>query len=547
MADVHANTTRIAVCRHCNQLLSRPDIEIRASVIPDTLGCHGLGPSQAVVVEETVTATLADIAELDQEISRLQAALVELQCKRASLQSFANAHQSLLNPITRLPTEVLSRIFQQCIIVCWLDKTDVPYRYERFDDTPLKIAAVCRHWRNIALSTPRLWVAMTFMLRPKDIKRQIKLAQMWISRSGNAPLSIHLSSYANYRDPMRKFMVLIGSTSGRWRHFYCKISLPMLQCISSIKQRLPLLETLMFNFWEEDDKALTTPIDIFAQAPRLRTLRAGRDINHLSITLPWKQLRTIIHRFREYPAQNLRDLLALASDVEYYDLHLGEMTGSMAVSSSHSPATVQLENLRSFAVSFRGSDPVSFFKAVHMPGIQSLSLATTKNVSWDIMTPCLVSICSQSSLEKLALNTQLSIYDSGDSLPSQHAVQILKAAKRLRHLEVPESGMSFMSAEFMEIFGQLDPSGTPTLGPNMETLLFCQHNNIDYELVAQALLSRCLPGRPSILKTITILCFQTQTLKVIMDKWQGLPCWGQLQSVGIEVQVREWNTYESWW
>ncbi|KZP10521.1 hypothetical protein FIBSPDRAFT_838361, partial [Athelia psychrophila] len=119
-------------------------------------GCGGLAPSQTALVNETVTATLADISELDREISRFRAAIEELGLKRTALQSFADAQKSLLSPVSRLPAEVLSQIFQQCVIVPWTD-----IRWDRYYPSnirpPMAIASVSRPWRDVALSTPRLW------------------------------------------------------------------------------------------------------------------------------------------------------------------------------------------------------------------------------------------------------------------------------------------------------------------------------------------------------------------------------------------------------
>ncbi|KZP04485.1 hypothetical protein FIBSPDRAFT_767383, partial [Athelia psychrophila] len=154
-------------------------------------GCGGLAPSQTALVNETVTATLADISELDREISRFRAAIEELELKRTALQSFADAQKSLICPVSRLPAEVLSQIFQQCVIVPWMDpdiRRDGDYCGD--NKTPMAIASVSRPWRDVALSTPRLWSAISLVLRPKDAKQHIALASMWFSRSGDSPLSI---------------------------------------------------------------------------------------------------------------------------------------------------------------------------------------------------------------------------------------------------------------------------------------------------------------------------------------------------------------------
>ncbi|KZP10520.1 hypothetical protein FIBSPDRAFT_717320, partial [Athelia psychrophila] len=146
--------------------------------------------SQAALVKGTVAETLADISELDREISRFRAAIAELELKRATLQSFANFHKALLNPVSRLPAEVLSQIFQQCVIVPWTDTARDAKYYPGDNKTPMAIASVGRQWRDVALSTPRLWSAISLVLRPKHAKQHIALASMWLSRAGNSPLSI---------------------------------------------------------------------------------------------------------------------------------------------------------------------------------------------------------------------------------------------------------------------------------------------------------------------------------------------------------------------
>lgn len=143
MADIDPDATVSVVCHHCDRSISltRPDINIRASSIPDTLGCTALTPSQAAAVYETVSTTAADISELNHDITRLQRAIEELLRKRTALQCFANDHKSLFNLVARFPAEVLSQIFQ-CIVVPWLEGS----LYGRFDKTPLMVASVNWHW-----------------------------------------------------------------------------------------------------------------------------------------------------------------------------------------------------------------------------------------------------------------------------------------------------------------------------------------------------------------------------------------------------------------
>ena len=282
MAD--ANTDVSTACYHCHHSLTRPDIELRASSIPATLGCNGLAPSQIAADNETVCATQADISELDSAIGRLRAATKELEDKQ----------KALLNPITRLPAEVLSQIFQQCVIVTWLGRTTESFnKYLDLDKTPLRLAGVSRHWRNVALNSPRLWSNFSLLLRPKDTKRHIELATMWFSRSGNSPLSIHLTTLSEYRDPMRKLMRIFASNCGKWRYIYLRLPLPMLRiCMSSVKSRVPMLEVLSFDLWSHQ-KVPLVPLDALAHTPRLRDLSIGPLVASQSLIIPWDQPRDL--------------------------------------------------------------------------------------------------------------------------------------------------------------------------------------------------------------------------------------------------------------
>lgn len=119
------HATVSVVCLYCDQPMSlaRPDIKLHPSPISETLGCRCLAPSNVAAVNDTISATLSDISELDHAITRSQAATKELQSKQTSLQSSVQNRMNLLNPIAHLPTEVLARIFEHCVIVPCLGET----------------------------------------------------------------------------------------------------------------------------------------------------------------------------------------------------------------------------------------------------------------------------------------------------------------------------------------------------------------------------------------------------------------------------------------
>lgn len=83
-------------------------------------------------------------------MARTQAALNQLAPVRQQLHQSLIHYQSLIAPIQRLPSEVLSEIF--------LALPHIP-NVEPFAiiNSPVLLARVCSQWRDVAISTPQLW------------------------------------------------------------------------------------------------------------------------------------------------------------------------------------------------------------------------------------------------------------------------------------------------------------------------------------------------------------------------------------------------------
>ncbi|KAJ6578974.1 hypothetical protein B0H10DRAFT_1745005, partial [Mycena sp. CBHHK59/15] len=90
--------------------------------------------------------------ELTQEIGRIQAMLDDLTQKRDHLVNLIDAHLALVSPVRRLPDDVVREIFA----------ASLPSEYAVMDgaESPLLLCQICRLWRHLALSTPRLWASL---------------------------------------------------------------------------------------------------------------------------------------------------------------------------------------------------------------------------------------------------------------------------------------------------------------------------------------------------------------------------------------------------
>ncbi|KZT73978.1 hypothetical protein DAEQUDRAFT_661787 [Daedalea quercina L-15889] len=87
---------------------------------------------------------------------------------------------SSLPVVDRLPPELLIEIFVCCT--------------ENLSDglVPLALGSVCQYWRDVSLTSPRIWQRLVLSGR-REVEASHAQAQLWLSRSGQLPLYIHVN------------------------------------------------------------------------------------------------------------------------------------------------------------------------------------------------------------------------------------------------------------------------------------------------------------------------------------------------------------------
>jgi len=159
----------------------------------------------------------------------------------------------------RLPVEITSEIFILCAPLMsrtmTLYQVDVDRDFQHDISIPLRLSSVCRLWRSIAHSTPVLWTSFRIYIPSRNFPEPLQQAQQWLSRSGQLPLSIQISSdrlaSINLLDPLVYELIdLVNSCSHRWgsldlsAHQYL---LPLFSKSTTILKAVTVLSSGYFN------------------------------------------------------------------------------------------------------------------------------------------------------------------------------------------------------------------------------------------------------------------------------------------------------------
>ncbi|KAJ7113105.1 hypothetical protein C8R44DRAFT_797192 [Mycena epipterygia] len=255
------------------------------------------------------------INALDSQITVLRNSIRRLTLERYDLKSLLNAY---IYPVLTLPNELVSEIFFQSL------SSDTPSdRSPSGPRSPLFLGHICRKWREIALSTPSLWT--TIELRLDDAathERQLRLLELWLSRSGDCPLFISLFNIVPAlpigitRASVHEFVDAVVPHFRRCRSL--QLIIPFCD-IPLLKGEHPLLRILALGVPDlpEDTHPPdpSWPLQLFHQAPKLELVVVPLRFNPQIVLLPWVQ---ITHAsILSAPFHSLAEILRSAVNLVY--------------------------------------------------------------------------------------------------------------------------------------------------------------------------------------------------------------------------------------
>lgn len=115
-------------------------------------GNHPPTEAEATLTRNVIKSIEIDIIAVDEDISKARLVVKNLLSKREAMQANADSHAGIVSTLRKIPSEILSYIFELCLPDGWID----PSSPISSSVAPLLIEKVCRRWRDIARITPEL-------------------------------------------------------------------------------------------------------------------------------------------------------------------------------------------------------------------------------------------------------------------------------------------------------------------------------------------------------------------------------------------------------
>ncbi|KAJ7253501.1 hypothetical protein C8J57DRAFT_1722395 [Mycena rebaudengoi] len=335
---------------------------LNTNVIPNDAECQQ--------IRDFLVDPRREAAQLAEQIARMQKLLEDLARKRDDLAEFIDAHLALVSPARRLPDDVVREIFvaslpknRNCAISA--------------KDSSLLLCTICQPWRNLALSTPRMWASIHIVAPSNDkTERMINTVHAWLARSGTLPLSISLTvsqSTWPHPDASSLLTALIRCSSLRWKSIRFILPLDQLEPLSSLSpEDVPVLEKAVVVGFEGEsaDHTIMSPRLAFMQTTSLSSASLNAHFISPKTPIRLEFLRHLSFEVVGVPqsyiaAQSTLDILRRCALLETCTIvTLGDLDG---------PSTLpcRMDHLRHLCVRVRSAGP-HFFEALVLPNLRCL-------------------------------------------------------------------------------------------------------------------------------------------------------------------------------
>ena len=305
-------------------------------------------------LDEAILNTDEVISSINEQIIAMQAKVLNLQTRRTRLVQQRRCYSSLLSPVRYLPIEIFGEIF-----------------YYATRDRPrhvLNLSAVCRLWRDAALSTPILW--STLELGHHTTKRNMdNHVDSWIERAHSYPLSLVIRKEHdiwNRLDPVCNGLTLI--TNHQWKSVTLDSGgINILSILEELNfSNLEMLESFSLATRFHSNSKLRFPVAL-RYAPKLKTLSLYINdcVAFDTLPFPWRQLTSLTITFWAWNNDHI------GVDILQACVNLEECTMDGLGDGSGSNNSITLDSLLKLHTHCAGN---KFLLCLKTPSIQDLAI-----------------------------------------------------------------------------------------------------------------------------------------------------------------------------
>ncbi|KAF5342454.1 hypothetical protein D9611_001880 [Ephemerocybe angulata] len=218
------------------------------------------------------------------------------------------------SPISELPLELLSEIFLFCL-------PEEKYPTPSPTTAPMLLMHVCQAWRRVARHTQELW--STIHLNYRSLDEDVPATGLWLSYSGEAPLSLSLSIDFNER-PHQSILNLLCRYAHRWKHVrfeFRHLSCPQVYNLAHALDNVPMLSTFEFRARDVSTSNIAPITQLLSTAPHLKELTWVDDMadTETLLALPLPRLSRLSLSMN-YGRLDYLELLDQCENLEYIRL-----------------------------------------------------------------------------------------------------------------------------------------------------------------------------------------------------------------------------------
>ncbi|ESK83598.1 hypothetical protein Moror_12059 [Moniliophthora roreri MCA 2997] len=456
-----------------------------------------LSPCDEAIVLQYLRGTQEEMRTCEAEMMRLIEGIIELEKKRRGLQKSVDQYHSLLNPLHKIPTEILSSIFMFCC-----EKNELSVRSKL--PPVMALSTVCGRWRDIILSDPALWASLSILTDHEHSVISdawlLPVIELFMQRSKQSPISLDLV-LTDPLDSAISIFTLVAEHSIRWSDVKFKMPRAVFEHEATrvISGHIPMLKQIQLS--DDYDFGESGP-DVFAVAPALSSFDC-HPLYCQGIALPWEQLKVLTLR-NAFPKHAL-SMLSRCSNLEQLNLYA---VGGRYDEAEELGEPLTLHGVQSMTIVALGLDDcdTSFaFRLLTLPRLSSIDLSPSERyAAWSSNDPDEVLLHIKAFLIRSRCNiTSLRI--QVPQLDDRQVISILLLLPTLETLYIHEPSASnwqsnkIVTPLFLQRFTDSPPdssSGAPDLllPQLLDITLVVYGEELDTDCLSEAIMSRLQPA-----------------------------------------------------